>query len=256
MIKIFNTRQKELASKILDNKLSKLDDLNSSEIKELAIAWCYYSAKIEGNTYTYVETEALLKDNITSEKRYEDAKMLKNLYNTFIGEIKYIYKDKNVEEIDITTLLRIHRSLSSELISTEEQGEFRNRAVRISGTEYTPPADIIEIKMQINEILYNQQTIENPLERAIYLHCNIARLQPFIDVNKRTSRMVESIVLINAGIIPIYSNKDSDILNYRKGLVHFYESGDYSLYADYFLRKHVERIENIEKMERKAGLRL
>lgn len=108
--------------------------------------------------------------------------------------------------------------------------------------------------MQLNEILYNQQAIKNPLERAVYLHCNIARLQPFIDVNKRTSRMVESIVLINAGIIPIYSNKDSDILNYRKGLVYFYESGDYSLYADYFLRKHVERIDKIEKIERKAGL--
>lgn len=41
----------------------------------------YYSGKIEGNTYTYVETEALLKDGITSEKQYENAKMLKNLHN-------------------------------------------------------------------------------------------------------------------------------------------------------------------------------
>lgn len=59
------------------NKHAKLSSLVSSEIKDLAVVWCYYSGKIEGNTYTYVETEALLKDNITSEKRYEDAKMLK-----------------------------------------------------------------------------------------------------------------------------------------------------------------------------------
>ena len=44
----------------------------------------YYSGKIEGNTYTYVETEALLKDGITSEKQYENAKMLKNLHNLFV----------------------------------------------------------------------------------------------------------------------------------------------------------------------------
>lgn len=123
------------------------------------MVWCYYSGKIEGNTYTYVETEALLKDGITSEKKYEDA---------------------------------------------------------------------------------------NPLERAVYLHCNIAKLQPFIDGNKRTSRIVESIALMNADIIPVYSSKDADILNYRKGLIAFYETGDCSPYADYFLNKQVERIKEIK----------
>ena len=78
------------------------------------------------------------------------------------------------------------------------------------------------------------------------MHCNLARLQPFIDGNKRTARMIESIVLMNAGIIPIYSAKDSDILNYRKGLVAFYETEDYSLYADYFLNRQIERIKEIE----------
>ena len=72
----------------------------SKEIKDLAIVWCYYSGKREGNTYTYVKTEALLKDGITSEKRDEDAKMLKNLYHTFINELEYIHKEKNKEIID------------------------------------------------------------------------------------------------------------------------------------------------------------
>ena len=44
----------------------------------------------------------------------------------------------------------------------------------------------------------------------------------------------------------IYSSKDADILNYRKGLIAFYETGDYSPYADYFLNKQVERIKEIE----------
>lgn len=77
MIPIFNDIQKKKADFIITNKHAKLSSLTSSEIKDLAVVWCYYSGKIEGNTYTYVETEALLKDNITSEKRYEDAKMLK-----------------------------------------------------------------------------------------------------------------------------------------------------------------------------------
>ncbi len=226
--------------------MSKLSDLYSNELKDLAVVWCYYSGKIEGNTYTYVETEALLKDGITSEKKYEDAKMLKNLYNTFISELEYINKGKNLEHIDERTLFRVHQAISTGLVSNEESGSLRTRAVRITGTVYIPPKDLQEIKSRLSEILFNQEYYANPLERAIFLHCNIARLQPFIDGNKRTARMIESIVLMNANIIPVYSSKDSDILSYRKGLIAFYETEDYKLYADYFLNRQIERIKEIE----------
>lgn len=243
---IFNEEQQKKASFILENPLSKLSELYSNEIKDLAVVWCYYSGKIEGNTYTYVETEALLKDGITSEKRYEDAKMLKNLYNTFISELEYIHKEKNQEIIDECTLFRVHQSISTGLVSNEESGLLRTRAVRISGTDYTPPKNQQEIVSKLNEILFQQGGYSNPLEKAVYLHCNLARLQPFIDGNKRTARMIESIALMNADIIPVYSAKDSDILNYRKGLIAFYEMEDYSLYTDYFLNRQIERIKEIE----------
>ena len=73
---IFSNKQLQKAEQILQSPLAKLSDLTSPEIHNLAVVWCYYSGKIEGNTYTYVETEALLKDGITSEKRYEDAKIV------------------------------------------------------------------------------------------------------------------------------------------------------------------------------------
>lgn len=245
-MQIFDSEQQEKAAFILGNPLSKLSDLYFNELKDLAVVWCYYSGKIEGNTYTYVETEALLKDGITSEKKYEDAKMLKNLYNTFISELEYINKGKNLEHIDERTLFRVHQSISTGLVSNEESGSLRTRAVRITGTVYIPPKDLQEIKSRLSEILFNQEYYANPLERAIFLHCNIARLQPFIDGNKRTARMIESIVLMNANIIPVYSSKDSDILSYRKGLIAFYETEDYKLYADYFLNRQIERIKEIE----------
>jgi len=132
---IFTDNQLRKAEQILQSPLSKLSDLTSSDIRNLAVVWCYYSGKIEGNTYTYVETEALLKDGITSEKRYEDAKMLKNLHNLFVSEMEYIHKGKNTEIIDERTLLRLHSGLSSGLVSDEEAGLFRTRPVRISGTD-------------------------------------------------------------------------------------------------------------------------
>ncbi len=243
---IFNTTQLAKAEDILSNPLSKLSSLSSSELRNLAVVWCYYSGKIEGNTYTYVETETLLKDGITPEKRYEDAKMLKNLHNTFVGEMEYINKGKNQEIIDERTLFRIHSTISDGLVSTEERGQLRNRPVRISGTEYIPPKSKEDIMQQLGIILFEQEQYANPLERAVFLHCNIARIQPFIDGNKRTSRMVESIVMMNNDLIPIYSAKDADILHYRRGLIAFYETGDYTQYADYFLDRQLERLKEVE----------
>lgn len=247
--KIFDEEALYKATFILESPYAKLSDLTSSEIKDLAVVWCYYSGKIEGNTYTYVETEALLKDGITSEKRYEDAKMLKNLYNTFISELEYINKGQNQEIIDERTLFRVHQSISTGLVSSEESGALRTRAGRISGTEYVPPKNLQEIKSKLGEILFEQKSYVNPLEKAVYLHCNIARLQPFIDGNKRTSRMIESIALMNADIIPVYSSKDADMLNYRKGLIAFYETENYTQYADFILNKQISRINEIAPEE-------
>lgn len=66
----------------------------------------------------------------------------------------------------------------------------------------------------------------------------------FSNGNKRTARMIESISLMNVGIIPVYPVKDSDILNYRKGLIAFYEMEDYSLYTDYFW---IDRLNELRK---------
>lgn len=241
---IFNKIQKQKADFIRKNKYAKFSNLRSSQIQDLAVVWCYYSGKIEGNTYTYVETEALLKDGITSPKRYSDAKMLKNLYNTFISCAEQINKDGQIN-INSFTVNSIHSMLTDELVPTHNRGLLRTEPVAITGTSYIPPKDPDSIKDAFDNILANQEKISNPLERAVYLHCNLARLQPFIDGNKRTSRVLESIVLMNADIIPVYSSKDEDLINYRTGLIHFYETQDYTQYADYFLNRQIARINDM-----------
>lgn len=241
---VITAEQMRKAHFILSSPYAKLSSLSRSELKDLAVVWCYYSGKIEGNTYTFVETEALIKDGITSEKRYEDAKMLKNLYNIFVSEVGYITQTAP-ELIDDKLLLRVHGRIAEGLISDEDLGQVRDRAVAISGTSYRPPKHRRELMMHLSEILYVQDLLSHPLEQAIYLHCNIARLQPFIDGNKRTARLIEAICLMNHGLIPVYSAKDADILAYRRGLIAFYESGDYGLYTDYFLDRQIERINEI-----------
>jgi len=251
---VFNEQQEAKADFVLNSPYARLSDLLRHELKELAVVWSYYSGRIEGNTYSYVETESLLKDGITSPKRYEDAKMLKNLYNGFITVLERILEHGSLT-IDRRTVLSVHSMLISELVGEGDKGVLRTRPVRITGTAYVPPADKHEIEAGFENILAEQHAYANPLERAVFLHCNMARLQPFIDGNKRTARLLESIVLMNSDIIPVYSSKDEDLLSYRNGLVSFYETGDYSLYADYFLDRQIGRINGIApKTEAKFDL--
>lgn len=242
---IFNSIQNKKADFILNNKYAKLSELHKKEIQELAIIWCYYSANIEGNTYSYIETDMLLKDGITSPKKYEDAKMIKNLYNTFISEISRIYANGEKVAIDKHNIFRLHRIISDELVDDSESGQLRDRQVLISGTRYIPPSGRQEINIELDKILHIQHDLSNPLEKAVYLHCNVAKTQPFIDGNKRTSRMIESIVLMNEGIIPVYSTAAEDIEAYKQGLLCFYNTGEYDQYTDYFLNRQIQRINDI-----------
>ena len=240
---IFNDYQKKLSDIILENNtVSPLSDLYSNEVKELAVIWSYYSGKIEGNTYSFVETETLLKDGITSAKRFEDAKMLKNLYNTFISEL-YFIKSSNKEVINKRFLMQMHSQLVDELVDDRERGIIRKRAVRIAGSDYEPLASPMAIEEELDRIIEEQTRLSNPLERAVYLHCNIAKLQPFIDGNKRTARLAESVVLMNEDIIPIFSTNNIDINDYRTGVLYFYETGEYTRYADYFLQNKLKYLQ-------------
>ncbi len=60
----FDNAAKAKAEYIIHNRYSQFSNLESFELKNLAVVWCYYSGRIEGNTYSLVETEALIKDDI------------------------------------------------------------------------------------------------------------------------------------------------------------------------------------------------
>lgn len=238
---IFDSMDKEKSAFIRNCMYSRFSELTSSEIRDLAVVWSYYSGKIEGNTYSYVETETLLLDDISATKRYEDAVMLKNLYNAFISVTESIKKEGALP-LDRRTLLGIHSMITDKLLPTDRRGSLRTLPVRISGTSYAPPADEEIIRATFEAVLQGQHEYTDPLERAVYLHCNLTRLQPFTDGNKRTARLAESITLMNGNVVPVYSSDAADIAAYRKGLIHYYETGDYAPYATYFLDRQLNRV--------------
>lgn len=91
MIRIFTEHQEKLANFLLE-KNEIYPFYSYPKLDDLALEWSYYSAKIEGNSYSFVQAEILLKNNLTSVHRYEDAVMLKNLYEVFFLLAKELSK--------------------------------------------------------------------------------------------------------------------------------------------------------------------
>lgn len=241
---ILNAEQQRKIDFIQESPYSDFSPLLDFQIEDLAIYWSFYSGKIEGNTFSFVETETLLKDDVTPTRSYEDAVMLKNLYNAFISCVNQIKKEGNME-ISSFNVKGLHAMISDGLLPTQNRGQFRTMPIKITGTPFIPEREPVAIENTFQEILAEQYDYDNPISRSIFLHCNIARLQPFIDGNKRTSRLVESIALMNANIIPVRSDKEKDFLRYRDAIVHFYENEDYTPYIEYALDIQIQRINEL-----------
>lgn len=63
---------------------------------------------------------------------------------------------------------------------------------------------------------------------------------------------------MNANIVPIFSVEENDFKEYRNALVNFYETGNNSLYINYFLNKKIEYLQlfSDKKLINNNGLKL
>ena len=204
---------------------------NHRAIEEIEIDFIYTSAIIEGNTYSQADTEALLKYGQTAGgKRFNDALMLLNLRDAW----QLIFSDLNTS-IDFGYLKDIHfEIMKGGLLERHLVGVLRDEYVSISGCSYKPLAVRGQIDTEIRHLFATAATIENPYDKALYLHNNIAYLQPFKDGNKRTARMISMASLAHDKVVPLlwYANTVSE---YLASIVSYYETGKYEAFIRYFL---------------------
>jgi Fic family protein len=195
----------------------------------------YISAKTEGNTYTKAEAITLLEKGLTAGgKPFYDAKMLQNIKNAFDEFVL------NPKEITKDIIKDIHFMLNDGILEKQKLGIFRNESVLIKGANYIPPIGREFIDSEINYLLTQINKIKEPFMKAIYLHNNIAYIQPFIDGNKRTARIIQAMVLSYYDIMPLIS-KESYISLYLDSLIEYYETGSYEKYITYFRSAYEEQ---------------
>lgn len=201
------------------------------EMERLGVDLSWKSSQIEGNTYSLLETERLLKDKKTaSGKTKEEAIMLLNHKDAldFVLDVPDYLKELSVHRIE-----DIHSILTKEL---EVDRNIRHRRVGITGTNYRP----LDNEFQIREALEDTCTLvngkDNVFEKALLTLVLLSYIQAFVDGNKRTARITSNAVLIANGYCPI-SFRTVDSIDYKKAMLMFYEQNNIAAFKKIFIEQ-------------------
>lgn len=204
--------------------ISKSKSQNSpvwqKELERFVIDLSWKSSKIEGNTYTLLETEALIKDSQEAAGHSKDeAVMILNHKDAFKAIVSHPDDSRYLSE---SLIAQLHNTLIKNL--NVETG-IRSHAVGITGTNYMPLDNRWQIKEALLKIIDKVNSLKHPLEKAITILGMIAYLQPFADGNKRTARMLANAVLIAHDYFPL-SYRSIDEIEYKEALIVFYETNN------------------------------
>lgn len=201
-------------------------------LDRLLIDLAWNSSRLEGNTYSLLETDRLLQLGEVAEGRSAlEAQMILN----HKAAIEFLVD--NAEEIGFNrySVLNLHALLADNLLRDPlAAGRLRRIAVAISGSVYLPTAVPQLIEECFAEILNKAAAIEDPFEQAFFAMVHLPYLQPFEDVNKRVSRLAANIPLVRGNFCPI-SFVDVPESPYVDGLLAVYEQNRVELLREVFL---------------------
>jgi len=219
--------------KEFETNISELSEFEiKKEFERLAIDLSWKSSQIEGNTYSLLETERLLKEKETaSGKSKEEAVMLlnhKEAIDFIIENPDYLFP------LSVSKIEDIHSILTKELAVDRN---IRKRRIGISGTNYRPIDNEFQIKEALSLTCELINKKENIFEQALLALILLSYIQPFVDGNKRTARIVSNAILINHKYCPI-SFRTVDSIDYKKAMLLFYEQNNLKIFKKIFIDQY------------------
>lgn len=169
-------------------------------LDRLLIDLSWSSSKLEGNTYSILDTQTLIeKGKVAEGKSAEETTMILNHKSA----IEFLVEAAGDVGFNRHTLLNLHSLLADNLLDAEAIGRLRQRIVSITGTTFTPLTTPQIIDECFNEMLAKADAIKNPFEQSFFASVHLPYLQPFADVNKRVSRLAANIPFIKRNLAPI-----------------------------------------------------
>ncbi|KKQ40036.1 MAG: hypothetical protein US58_C0024G0007 [Candidatus Magasanikbacteria bacterium GW2011_GWA2_37_8] len=229
----------QMLNKIYQKNIKKLSPTAlKREFERLVIELSWKSSKIEGNTYTLLETEYLLREQKEPKGHSkEEATMILNHKKAldFIRSHPAQFKKLSVPKIE-----DVHYLLTKDLSVARN---IRQRQVRISGTAYTPLDNQFQIREAVQKMCEFVNNQKNQFEKAFVAMLLIAYIQPFEDGNKRTSRVLGNAVLLALESCPL-SFRSIDELEYKKAILLFYEQNNFSYFKELFINQFEFAVDN------------
>lgn len=203
------------------------DNEYRKEMERLGIDLSWKSSQIEGNTYTLLETERLLRESKTAEgKSKEEAVMLlnhKDALNFVLDNPDYL------QELTVSHIEDIHQLLTKDL--SIDKGLRRHR-VGITGTNYHPLDNEFQIREAMRDACKLINSKYNIFEKALLTLLLLSYIQPFLDGNKRTARITSNAILIANDYCPL-SFRSIDSIDYKKAMLIFMSSITFMLLSKY-----------------------
>lgn len=216
----------------------------------LLIDLSWNSSRLEGNTYSLLETDRLLASGEAAEgKGALDTQMILN----HKAAIELLVEQAEEVGFNRYTLLNLHSLLSDNLLTDPQAcGRLRAIAVAIDGTVYHP----LEVPQLIDEyfqqILDTAAAIMDPFEQAFFVMVHLPYLQPFEDVNKRVSRLAANLPLIRQNLCPL-SFVDVPERAYIDGILGVYELNRMELLRDVFIWAYERSCARYSAVRRSLG---
>lgn len=202
------------------------------EMERLGIDLSWKSSQIEGNTYSLLETEKLLKEKQTaSGKTKEEAVMLLNHKDA----LDFVLEDPDyLQELSVRRIEELHALLVKEL---EVDKGIRKRRVGITGTNYRPLDNEHQIREALEDTCRLINSKEDVFEKALLALLLLSYIQGFADGNKRTARITSNAILIANRYCPI-SFRSVDSVDYKKAMLIFYEQNNVSAFKKIFIDQY------------------
>lgn len=201
-------------------------------LNRLLIDLSWNSSRLEGNTYSLLETERLLELGETPEgKDSMESQMILN----HKAAIEFMVESAEQIRFNSFTILNLHALLSDNLLRDQRAcGCLRSIPLGIAKSVYQPLAIPQLISEYFQQILDTANAIADPFEQSFFVMVQLPYLQPFLDVNKRVSRLAANISLIRENLCPL-SFVDVPEQLYVSGLLGVYELNCIELLRDVFV---------------------
>lgn len=238
----------------LKNEISELDKLNNDyqkrikklsptilkkEFERLTIELSWKSSRIEGNTYSLIDTEILIKENKPGKNHTkEETQMILNHKKT----LDYIFNNKDsFKKLTLSKIEDIHKMLVEKMAI---KNNIRKSLVGITGTRYKPLDNEFQIREALEKLIDIVNKKDNhPLLKALASVLLISYIQPFEDGNKRTARLLGNAILLANNYCPL-SYRSVDDNDYKKAIILFYEQNNAGFFKELFIEQFIFSLNN------------